>query len=96
VQDAAVTLEGLLASAKQVIGEEGWTEVDDGTTEAAEKASAMQRRPGRFHGILDECLVQRGLRRTLQILDNALLGIPQMKESAVLEVVTKVARKQIQ
>jgi len=39
VQDAAVTLEGLLASAKQVIGEEGWTEVDDGTTEAAEKAS---------------------------------------------------------
>jgi hypothetical protein len=39
VQDATVTLEGLLASAKQVIGEEGWTEVDDGTTEAAEKAS---------------------------------------------------------
>jgi hypothetical protein len=39
VQDAAVILEGLLASTKQVIGEEGWTEVDDGTTEAAEKAS---------------------------------------------------------
>jgi hypothetical protein len=39
VQDAAVTLEGLLASAKQVIGEQGWTGVDDGMIEAAVKAS---------------------------------------------------------
>ena len=34
-----MTLEGLLASAKQVIGEEGWTGVHDGTIEAAVKAS---------------------------------------------------------
>jgi hypothetical protein len=45
---------------------------------------------------LMSALFREVLRRTLQILDNALLGIPQMKESAVLEVVTKVARKQIQ
>lgn len=39
MQDAPVTLECLLASAKQVIEEEGWTGVDDGTIEAAVKAS---------------------------------------------------------
>lgn len=39
VQDAAVTLEGLLASVKQVFGEAERTEVDNGTIEAAEKAS---------------------------------------------------------
>lgn len=84
MQDAAVTLKGLLTSATQVIGEEGWTEVDDGTTEAAEKAShAIFARGGQdaFMEFLMSALL-RGLRRTLQILDNALLGIPQIKESA--------------
>jgi hypothetical protein len=43
---------------------------------------------------LVSALFREGYGRTRQILSNAPLRIPQMKESSVLEVVTKVAKQQ--
>lgn len=132
VEDAAVTLEGLLASAKQVIGEQGWTGVDDGAIEAAIKASylkfAKSDQDAFMEFLVSALFTERATEDTLnvtfrkyiiasisasagvcnlllpigivvirhQILDNEPLRIPQMKESAVLEVFIKVARQRIQ
>jgi hypothetical protein len=66
VQDGALTLKDLLTLSKLALGEEGWTEVDGGTTEETEKLSYEkiakgQKDMGVFMGFFDECDLQGGL-----------------------------------
>lgn len=99
VQDAALTLKDLFRLAKQALGDDGWTEVDGGTTEEREKASYEklakgQKDMGVFVGFLYSAIFREGYGGHFQRLDNELLGIEELQESEIVEVIREVAKGQ--
>ena len=99
VQDIATTLKDLTRLSKQALGEDGWTEIDGGTTEkkeitAYEKLKAGQKDMGVFIAFLMSAIYREGYGGHFQKLDNDLLGIEQMKEIDVHKVIKKVANGQ--
>ena len=99
VQDAALTLRDLLRLSKQALGEEGWTEVDGGTTEETERLSyeklaGGQKDMGVFVGFLMSAIFREGYGGHFQKLDNKLLGIGSLKESDLVELIKEIAKGQ--
>lgn len=98
VQDAALTLKDLFRLSKQALGEEGWTEVDGGTTEEKEKLSYEklakgQKDMGVFLGFLLSAIFREGYGGHFQQLDNELFGIVELKESELVELIKEVAKE---
>lgn len=99
VQDAALTVKDLFRLSKQALGEEGWTEVDGGTTAEKEKLSyeklaTGQKDIGVFLGFLLSAIFREGYGGHFQQLDNELLGIVELEESAIVELIKDIANKQ--
>jgi len=99
VQDAALTLKDLFRLSKQALGEEGWTEVDGGTTKEKEKSSyeklaKEQKDMGVFLGFLLSAIFREGYGGHFQQLDNELLGIVELKESEIVELIKEIAKGQ--
>jgi len=97
IQDAAVTLKDLLRLSKQALGEEGWTEVDGGTTEETEKSNYEKLAKGQadagvFIGFLKSAIFREGYGGHFQKLDNELLGIEELKESDLVELIKEVTK----
>jgi len=99
VQDAAVTLKDLFRLSKQALGEEGWTEVDGGTTEGAERLSYErlakgQKDMGVFVGFLMSAIFREGYGGHFQKLDNELFGIVGLNESDLVKLIKGIAERQ--
>ena len=99
IQGAALTLKDLFRLSKEALGEEGWTEIDGGTTEAVEKASYEklakgQKNMGVFVGFLMSAIFREGYGGHFQQLDNELLGVVEMKESEIVELIKEIAKGQ--
>jgi hypothetical protein len=99
VQDAALTLKDLLRLSKQALGEEGWTEVNGGTTEETEKLSYEKLARGQtdmgvFVGFLLSAIFREGYGGHFQKLDNELFGIVGLKESDLVELIKEIAKGQ--
>ncbi|MCJ1312671.1 hypothetical protein MMC25_006347 [Agyrium rufum] len=99
VQEAALTLKDLFGMAKKALGEDDWTEVDGGTTEEMEKASYEklskgQKDMGVMIGFLMSAIFREGYGGYFEHVDNELLGITEMKESEIVELIRGIARKQ--
>ena len=99
VQDGVFTLKDLFRLSKQALGEEGWTEVDGGTTEekerlSYEKLAKGQKDMGVFVGFLMSAVFREGFGAHFQQLDNELLGIVELKESEVVELIKEIANGQ--
>lgn len=97
VQEIAMTLKELLGLAKQALGDEGWTEIDGGTTEEKENSSYEKLAKGQadmtvFGGFLMSAVFREGYGGCFDKLDNQLLGIEEMKESDVVELIKKVVK----
>lgn len=100
VQGTALTQRDLFRLSKEALGEEGWTEVDGGTTEEKEKASYEklakgEKNMGVFVGFLLSAVFREGYGGHFQELDNDLLGIVEMKESEIVETIKEVAKEQV-
>jgi hypothetical protein len=96
VQEGAFTLKELYQLAKESLGEEGWTEVDGGSTAENEKASYEklakgQKDMGVFLNFLMSAIFREGYGGHFQKLDNQLLGIEELKEIEVVELIKNVA-----
>ena len=99
VQDAALTLKDLFRLSKQALGEEGWTEVDGGTTEekerlSYEKLAKGQKDMGVFLGFLMSAIFREGYGGHFQQLDNELFGIVELRDSEVVELIKEIAKGQ--
>lgn len=99
VQDIALTLRDLFGLAKQALGDDGWTEIDGGTTEATEKASFEklakgQKDMGVFVGFLLCAIYREGYGGYFEKLDNELLGIQELKDSDVLKLIKEISEAQ--
>lgn len=99
VQDAALTQKDLFRLSKQVLGEDGWTEVDGGATEEHEKSSYEklakgQKDMGVFMAFLMSAIFREGYGGHFQQLDNELFGITELKESELMELIKEVAQGQ--
>lgn len=99
VQDTALTLKDLFRLSKEALGEEGWTEVDGGTTEEKERVSyeklaSGQKDMGVFLGFLMSAIFREGYGGLFQRLDNELLGIVELKETEVVELIREIAKGQ--
>lgn len=99
VQDTALTLKDLFRLSKQALGDEGWTEVDGGTTEEKEKLSYEklakgQKDMGVFLGFLMSAIFREGYGGQFPQLDNELFGIVELKESGVVELIKEIAQGQ--
>lgn len=99
VEDTALTLMDLFRLCKQALGEEGWTEVDGGTTEEKEKLSYEklaqgQKDMGVFVGFLMSAIFREGYGGHFQQLDNDLLGIVGLEESEIVELIQEIAKRQ--
>ena len=98
VQDAALTLRDLLRLSKEALGSEAWTEVDGGTTGEKEKLSYEKlaegrKDPGVFLGFLLSAIFREGYGGHFQKLDNELLGIVELKESDIVEIIKETAKE---
>lgn len=81
------------------LGEEGWTEVDGGTTVERERGSYEALKGGKkdmgvFVGFLMSAIFREGYGGHFQNLDNELLGIVEMGEGKLVELIRKVAEGQ--
>lgn len=99
VQDVDLTLKDLFRLSKQALGEDGWTEVDGGTTEENEKLSYEklakgQKDMGVFVAFLMSAILREGYGGHFQQLDNDLLGIGELKEGEIVELIKEVAKGQ--
>nr|POE63251.1 eugenol synthase 1 [Quercus suber] len=99
VEDVALTLRDLLRLAKQVLGEEGWTETDMGTTETIEKATYEKLAQGEggmsvFLGFLTIAIFGQGYGGHFQKLDNDLLDISTKKEHDIVELIRQIVKAQ--
>lgn len=99
VQDAAVTQKDLFRLSKQVLGEDGWTEVDGGATEENEKLSYEklakgQKDMGVFMAFLMSAIFREGYGGHFQQLDNELFGIAELKESELVALITEIVKGQ--
>ena len=99
VQDTALTLKDLFRLAKEALGTEGWTEVDGGTTEEKETASYEKLAKGHkdmgvFLGFLLSAIFREGYGGHFQKSDNDLLGIVELKDSEIVELIKDVAKRQ--
>ena len=99
VQEVALTLKDLFRLSKEALGEEGWTEVDGGSTEENEKASYEklakgQKDMGVFLAFLMSAIFREDYGGHFQKLDNELLGIVELKESEVVELIKEIAKGQ--
>lgn len=99
VQDAALTLKDLFRLSKQALGEEGWTEIDGGTTEekerlSYEKLAKGQKDMGVFVGFLMSAIFREGYGGDFQQLDNELFGIVELREDEIVELIREVAKGQ--
>jgi len=97
VQDVALTLKDLLRLSKQALGEDGWTEIDGGTSADVEKSSYEKLAQGQndmgvFVGFLLSAFFREGYGGEFQKLDNEMFGISQMSDSDIVEVIREVAR----
>ncbi|MCJ1313026.1 hypothetical protein MMC25_006702 [Agyrium rufum] len=99
VHDSALTLRDLFRLAKKALGDEGWTEIDGGTTEAKAKASYEavakgQLDMGVFMGFLMSAIFREGYGGHFQHVDDELLGIKELKESEIIAIIKKIAQEQ--
>ena len=99
VQDAALTLKDLFRLSKGALGDEGWKEIDGGTTEqkenlSYEKLAKGQKDMGVFVGFLLSAIFREGYGGHFQQLDNQLLGIEEMKETGIVDLIKEVAKSQ--
>ena len=99
VQDAALTLKDVLRLSKLALGEDGWTEIEGGTTaekekESYEKLAKGQKDMGVFVGFLMSAIFREGYGGHFQQLDNELLGIVELEEGELVELIKKIAKGQ--
>ena len=99
VQDTAVSLKHLLGLAKQALGGEGWTEVDAGTTEETEKASYDKLASGQkdmtvFLGFLLSSMFREGYGGQFPKTDNELLGIKELTDGQIMELIKDISKEQ--
>lgn len=96
VQDVSITLKDLYGLSRQTLGEQGWTEIDGGSTEAMEKSSYEKLAQGQkdmrvFVGFLMSAIFREGYGGRFQKLDNDLLGIRELSESDIMKLIKDVA-----
>lgn len=94
-----IDAERLVQAVETGLGEEGWTEVDGGTTEEKEKLSYEKLAKGEkdmgvFLGFLMSAIFREGYGGLFQQLDNELFGIVKLKESEVVELIKEIAKGQ--
>ncbi|KAI9710930.1 MAG: hypothetical protein M1820_002365 [Bogoriella megaspora] len=98
VQSTALTLRDMFRLSKLSLGEEGWTEVDGGKTEENERLSYEklgngQKDMGVMLVFLQSAIFGEGYGGNFQKLDNDLLGIEELKESDIIELMKKIDRE---
>ena len=99
VQEAALSQRDLFKLAKQALGDDGWTEIDGGTTQEIEKISYEkfangQKDMGVMIGFLMSAIIREGYGGHFHKLDNELLGIEELKEAEIVELIQDIARYQ--
>ena len=98
VQSAALTLRDMFRLSKLSLGEEGWTEVDGGKTEqnerlSYEKLGRGQKDMGVMLVFLQSAIFREGYGGRFQKLDNDWLGIEELKENDIIELMKKIDRE---
>lgn len=96
VQEAATTLKSLLAIAKKVTGSDGWKEevvpIDDLLAKAWEELKKEKPNPDAFvYNFIFASIWGEGYGSHFQDLDNDLLGIKQLNDGELQEIVSKYA-----
>ncbi|KAF4617014.1 hypothetical protein G7Y89_g15134 [Cudoniella acicularis] len=99
IQDIAFTLKELFVLGKKALGEEGWTEVDGGSTAENEKSAYEKLAKGQkdmsvIVNFLMSAIFREGYGGHFQKLDNELLGIEELKESDVVALIKEIAASQ--
>lgn len=99
VQDVALSLKDLLRLSKKAMGEDGWTEIDGGSSEDVANASLEKLRNGQkdmgvFLGILLRAVYGPGYGGVFPKVDNELLGISGLQNGDVVELVRETNKVQ--
>jgi hypothetical protein len=98
VQDRAFSIKELYGLTKKAVGGENWTEVDGGETavrekESYEKLAKGEKNMGVFVNFLMNAIFREGYGGHFQKLDNELLGIKELKDGEVVEIIKDIAAK---
>ncbi|KAI1087331.1 NAD(P)-binding protein [Rostrohypoxylon terebratum] len=99
VQDAAITQKELGGYLKKAVGADGWKETVSSTAEALKEGQEELKKPQPngfviFLTSLKSAVFAEGFGGYFTNLDNDLLGIKQLTDAEIEEVVVKSARKQ--
>jgi hypothetical protein len=97
VQSAAVSMKKLAALGKKAVGVDGWTEEVVSTSAALDEAWAELKKPEPnpqvfVYGFLKAAIWGEGYGSYFDKLDNELLGVPQLTDAELEELVKGIAK----
>jgi len=97
VQSAAVSMKKLAALGKKAVGADGWTEEAVSTSVVLDEAWAEMKKPEPnpqvfVYGFLKACIWGEGYGSYFDKLDNDLLGVPQLTDVELEELVKSLAK----